>query len=433
MGAPRTARSEFAVKNGIIMRMECRVSVSRIAGAALARTFVFAWTVFAAQSAKAQTFKTLYAFKGSPDGASPYAGSLTLDAAGNLYGTTINGGGSGDGKCNAGCGTVFRLDKTGKETVLHSFGPAPDGELPISGVIRGVDGNLYGTAYWAGAYNCGAVFKITKDGQETVMYSFLGGAGNGCAPQSSLFRDAAGNLYGTTIGNTVFKVTSSGQETTIYNFTGSPDGSFPLGGLIRDALGNFYGATEIGGTTGCGGSQGCGTIFKLDSSGKETVLYRFTGGKDGAYPQFGELARDPAGNLYGMTFSGGLTEKNNCIALGCGVVFKVAPTGKETVLYRFTGGKDGAEPQASVIRDSAGNLYGMTQDGGDLNCEPPFGCGVAFKLAPSGKLTILHRFTGGNDGAGPLGGLILDKSGNIYGATLGGGVFGNGVVFKITP
>jgi uncharacterized repeat protein (TIGR03803 family) len=145
-----------------------------------------------------------------------------------------------------------------------------------------------------------------------------------------------------------------------------------------------------------------------------------------------EVWSGDSGNLYGMTFSGGLLA-NDCITLGCGVVFKLDPKGKETVLYRFTGGKDGAGPQASVVRDSAGNLYGTTQGGGDLNCVPPYGCGTVFKLDKSGKLTVLHRLAGGDDGYHPLGGVTLDKAGNIYGTAAYGGVYGNGVVFKLTP
>ena len=266
------------------------------------------------------------------------------------------------------------------------------------------------------------------------MYNFAGS--DGCSPQSAVFRDTAGNLFGTTYWGikwgTVFELNGGDQETTIHAFADSPDGSVPVGNVIKDTAGNLYEATQGGGTTGCTGNEGCGTVFKIDATGMEAVLYRFTGGKDGAFPQFGNLVRDPAGNLYGMTFSGGLLA-NDCITLGCGVVFKVDPTGKETVLYRFTGGRDGAGPQASVVRDSAGNFYGTTQGGGDLACDAPYGCGTVFKLGRSGKLTVLYRFRGGNDGWHPLGGVTLDKTGNVYGTTAYGGANGNGVVFKIIP
>jgi uncharacterized repeat protein (TIGR03803 family) len=249
----------------------------------------------------------VYAFRGSPDGAEPYAGSLLLDA-GNIYGTTINGGESGNGTCVDGCGTVFKLNTKGTETVLYRFRQVPDGNFPVSGVIRDAEGNLYGTTHWGGAsnYSCGAIFEITESGTETLLYSFAGGASDGCSPQSSLFRDSAGNLFGTTEWNPrwgdVFELTASGKETTIHSFANSPDGSYPVGGLIRDAAGNFYGTTQVGGTTGCTSNEGCGTVFKLDPTGQETVLYRFTGGEDGAFPHFGDLVRDATGNLYGMTF-----------------------------------------------------------------------------------------------------------------------------------
>lgn len=430
--------SEFGVvrKEAIVLKQR-QDSVSKIADVLLALSLVLVETLSATHSSQAQTFKVLHAFKGSPDGAEPYAGSLILDDAGNIYGTTINGGDSGNGTCVLGCGTVFKIGNAGKETVLYRFRQVPDGNFPSSGLIRDASGDLYGTTYWGGTSNsCGTVFKISKTGAETVLYSFAGGTSDGCYAQGALFRDVAGNFFGTTeFGiqwGTVFELTESGQESTIHIFAGSPDGTYPVGNLIQDAAGSLYGATQNGGTTGCTGNEGCGTVFKIDPTGKETVLYRFTGGKDGAFPQFGSLVLDSAGNLYGMTFSGGLLA-NDCITLGCGVVFKLDPKGKETVLYRFTGGRDGASPQASVVRDSAGNLYGTTQGGGDLECVPPYGCGTVFKLDKAGKLTVLHRFAGGDDGYHPLGGVILDKAGNVYGTTTYGGAYGNGVVFKITP
>jgi uncharacterized repeat protein (TIGR03803 family) len=271
-------------------------SVSKIADVLLALWLVLVGTLFATRSSEAQTFKVLHAFKGSPDGAEPYAGSLILDDAGNIYGTTINGGDSGHGTCVLGCGTVFKVNKAGKETVLYRFGQVPDGNFPVSGLIRDATGDLYGTTYWGGTSDsCGTVFKVTKTGTETVLYSFAGGRSDGCSPQGALFRNVAGNLFGTTeFGirwGTVFELTGSGQETTIYTFAESPDGSYPVGNLIQDPAGTLYGATQTGGTTGCTGNEGCGTVFKIDPTGKETVLYRFSGGKDGAFPQFGSLVR----------------------------------------------------------------------------------------------------------------------------------------------
>ena len=265
----------------------------------------------------------LYSFTGKADGAFPYA-VLTRDAAGNLYGTTQNGDlarcGSGIG-CG---GVVFKLDTTGKETVLHRFtGKSGDGANPDAGVIRDAAGNLYGTTYYGGDLNCG----------------FTGGCG------------------------TVFKLDTTGKETVLYTFTDAADGAQPFAGVIRDAAGNLYGTTQTGGTSGNG------TVFKLNSAGKETVLYIFTGAADGAQP-FAGVIRDAAGSLYGTTQHGG--------AFGLGTVFKLYPTGKETVLYSFSGGADGSTPAAALVRDAAGNLYGTTVLGGDPTC----GCGTVFRIEP---------------------------------------------------
>jgi uncharacterized repeat protein (TIGR03803 family) len=251
-----------------------------------------------------------------------------------------------------------------------------------------------------------------------------------------VIRDSVGNLYGTTGGGgtfgfgTVFKLDTSGKETVLYSFTGGADGEFPEAGLVRDVAGNLYSTTIFGGTSGnCNG--GCGTVFKLDTTGKETVLYSFRNG-DGAYPN--SVIRDSAGNLYGTTYGGG--PPSFCFGSGCGVVFKVDTTGKETVLYTFTGGADGANPYAGLVRDAKGNLYGTTSYGGDMAaCKG--GCGVVFKLDKTGKETVLHRFMGA-DGASPYAGLVRDAKGNIYGTTFTGGdltcvvyVGGCGVVFKL--
>jgi uncharacterized repeat protein (TIGR03803 family) len=170
-------------------------------------------------------------------------------------------------------------------------------------------------------------------------------------------------------------------ETVLHSFTGS-DGAFPLAGLIADSAGNLYGTTVSGGTGGCSQGAGCGVVFKVSPSGTETVLYSFTGGSDGAFPEAGLIA-DRAGNLYGTTNRGG--------GSGGGVVFKLSSSGTETVLYSFTGGSDGRNPQAGLIADSAGNLYGTTEGGGSGN-------GVVFKLSLGGTETVLHSFTG-SDGA----------------------------------
>jgi uncharacterized repeat protein (TIGR03803 family) len=317
---------------------------------------------------------------------------------------------------------VFKVDTTGKETVLHSFTGSTDGKWPKTGLVRDTAGNLYGTTGGGGTSGNGSVFKLDTTGKETVLYSFTGSP-DGSSP-GNLIRDANGNLYGTTVlggascnCGTVFKVDATGKETVLYVFTsgnGNTDGRNPGAGLVRDGAGNLYG------TTVNGGRSGKGTVFKVDTTGKETVLHSFAGtGGDGANP-YASLVRDAAGNLYGTTFLGG----TSC---NCGTIFKVDATGKETVVHSFTG-LDGEYPLAGLVRDSAGNLYGTTTGGGTS------GYGVVFKLNETGTETVLHSFTGGTtDGNSPYAGLVRDAAGNLYGTTHSGGASNYGTVFKLTP
>jgi uncharacterized repeat protein (TIGR03803 family) len=383
-----------------------------------------------APPAQGQTFTVLYSFKGGTDGEGPN-GSVVRDAAGNLYGTTSYGGAFSNG-------TVFKLDTTGLETVLYSFTGGSDGSIPLAGPILDAAGNLYGTTEAGGdltcngGVGCGTVFELDTTGEETVLHSFTGK--DGTSPIAGVIRDAAGNLYGTTpqggrfSSGTVFKLDSIGEETVLYTFTGGrggTDGYYPDGALIRDAAGNLYGTTQLG------GNYSFGTVFKLDSTGKETVLYRFRGGSSGDQP-VGGVIMDKAGNLYGATEVGGYYFD--------GTVYKLNPVGNKTVLYNFAGGTDGSLPVAGVIADTAGNLYGTTQYGGDVTCFGG-GCGTVFKLDKTGNETVLYSFTGGADGASPVAGLVRDAAGNLYGtAYFGGdggsfcsGVGGCGVVFKIAP
>jgi uncharacterized repeat protein (TIGR03803 family) len=194
--------------------------------------------------------------------------------------------------------------------------------------------------------------------------------------------------------------------TVLHSFTGS-DGAAPYAGLVRDGMGNLYG------TTSAGGAYAHGTVFKLDITGKLTILHSFAGG-DGAFPT-GRLIRDYKGNLYGTTFDGGISNH--------GVVFELNPVGQQTMLYRFTGGSDGQYPYAGLLREAGGNLYGTTLRGGSGTgyCDPP-GCGVVFKLDVTGKETVLYNFQWQEDGADPLGNLVMDGQGNLYGTTeIGGG------------
>jgi uncharacterized repeat protein (TIGR03803 family) len=373
------------------------------------------------RSVQAQTFSVLYSFTDGADGGIPTTGVI-LDSAGNLYGTTSEGG-LGRFDCPFGCGTVFKLDTAGNETVLHSFGETrTDGQTPFYGYLfRDSAGNLYGTTYAGGADGNGTIFRVSPTGKETVV-SFSGGA-NGGFPYAGLIPDAAGNAYGTTYGRgtgclpygcgTVFKVNRAGKVTVLHNFTNVPDGAYPYAGLARDSAGNLYGTTLEG------GANGQGAVFKVSSTGQETVLYSFCSQPncaDGAYPYAG-LARDSAGNLYGTTLEDG--------ANGQGTVFELNPTtGQETVLYSFTGGADGGLPWAGVVRDSAGNLYGTTVLGGTYQE------GTVFEMNTTGQETVLYSFSGAEDGCEPFAGLTLDSLGNLYGASSYCGTGGS--VFKIS-
>jgi uncharacterized repeat protein (TIGR03803 family) len=310
---------------------------------------------------------------------------LVRDHAGNLYGTTVDGRG-GLSVCSGGCGVVYKLGRTGKETVLYSFTGGADGGSSYAGLVRDKAGNLYGTTTGGGIYGQGTVFKLDATDKETVLYCFTGGMDGG-TPGARLLRDNAGNLYGTTqYGGdlscsvsfppgcgVVFKLDPAGKETVLHSFTG-PDGSLSFTGLVRDAAGNLYG------TTAFGGASGNGVVFKVDPAGKETVLHSFTGGADGANP-YASVVRDAAGNLYGTTYAGGNTGGFCSKYGGCGVVFKLDTTGEETVLHTFTG-RDGLQPRGALLRDAAGDLYGTTSIGGDLNGCSGIGCGVVFKLTP---------------------------------------------------
>jgi uncharacterized repeat protein (TIGR03803 family) len=291
------------------------------------------------------------------------------------------------------------------------------------------------------------VYKLDASGHQTVLYSFTGGA-DGANPSAGLIRDAAGNLYGTTNGGgsgscfgqgcgTVFKLDPSGHETVLHSFTGA-NGANPFAGVTLDAAGNLYGTTSFGGT----GSYcptcpvGDGTVYKLDPTGHETVLYNFDFRLDGGYPLAGVIL-DAAGNIYGTTYGGGPP------ATGFpGVVYKVDPTGHETVLYGFAGTTDGNGPIGGMIRDSAGNLYGATEFGGSATANAGantcgdyqyYGCGVVFEVDTTGHETVLYTFAGSAGGGRPKSGVIRDSAGNLYGTTLLGGAAGAGVVFKITP
>jgi uncharacterized repeat protein (TIGR03803 family) len=357
------------------------------------------------------TYTVLHAFHGV-DGREPYAG-LLLDKSGNLYGTTTRGG-------KYHLGTVFKLKPNGKLISLYSFTGGAD-SIPYAGLIMDKSGNLYGTTQSDG--NGGLVFELDKAERETVLLFPSGDSYGG------VISDGAGNLYGTGAfggafhDGAVFELTPSNGgwvETVLHSFKLPNDPGNPRAGLVMDRVGNLYGTTY-----GDNGSTSLGTVFKLNKAGHKKVLHNFTG-RDGEYPEAG-LTLDKAGNLYGTTLSGGSDNY--------GVVFKVDKGGNYSVLHSFTWGpSDGGNPRAGLLMDTAGNLFGTTSFGGSYEC------GVVFKLDKTNTETILYNFTGGTDGGQPFAGLIMDKSGNLYGTTSLGGDLncykqpeGCGTVFKLSP
>jgi uncharacterized repeat protein (TIGR03803 family) len=314
---------------------------------------------------------------------------------------------------------------------MHQFTGGTDGGSPSAGVILDTQGSMYSTTGATGS--CGILFKVDSNGNQTILYSFPKDGSGGCGPQTGVVRDSAGNFYGTTaaggVGNcsdgegcgVVFKIDASGNETILHAFTGYPeDGELPMYVVLgRD--GTIYGTTYTGGT------HYWGTVFKIDTSGNETILHNFDL-EDGAWP-YGKLFLGPTGNLYGTTYRGG--SYRNCDGLECGVVFKPDPEGNETVLYNFQGKADGGNPFAGVI-EANGTFYGTTDTGGSFakTCGYTFGCGTLFALK-QGKLTVLHSFTGGGDGEVPHGGVIREPDGTFYGTTLEGGAEGFGTIYSI--
>ncbi len=420
---------------------------------ALTLALAFLFGLATNQQAQARTFTVLHNFTGA-DGAGPQAG-LVRDKAGNLYGTTFGGGAHG-------WGTVFELTpKAGggwTEKALHSFNlNGKDGANPTAGVVLDAAGNLYGTTLEGGSfssecqYGCGTVFEITpKAGggwTEKVLHSF--NSQDGLAPWGAgVILDGAGDLYGTTIYGgsgtcfnepdegcgTVFELTpkadGSWAESVLHSFKNNgKDGNYPQAGVIFDAAGNLYGTTVGGGTTDYG------TVFELtpkaDGAWTEKVLHNFNGTDGGGNP-YASLIFDSSGNLYGTIAGNGNCSSGN----GCGSVFELirnaggAWTGK--VLHKFNGA-DGDNPHASLIHDASDNLYGTTQAGGNGTCNG--GCGIVFELAHNvgGAWTenVLHKFNG-TDGEAPNS-LIFGSSGSLYGPTYLGGAHSSGTVFELTP
>ncbi len=401
--------------------------------------------------------EVLYSFTGAPDGAEPMS-DLTIDSAGNLYGTTSRGG-TGNA-CNGGCGTVFELKRSQggwKEEVLYNFTGNSDGASPQTGLIFDSAGNLYGTTP-------GNVFELSPKAHgewtETVLYSF-NFSSDGVSPVGALVFDRSGNLYGANsagVGNgnacfdsgcgSIFELTpksgGSWTETTIHKFfEQSPDGAVPASGVVLDRAGNVYGATLYGGTGSCragnpwGYISGCGTIYEASPGAggtwTESVLYSFDrGGGLAVYPS-GGLSFDESGHLLGTSTVGGD---------GLGTVFELSESQKtgwhQSLPYIFYGApNDGITPVGRLLTDSEGNWFGVTSTGGAGRD----GGGTVFELERLNggwNEEVLHRFQGSDDGRTPRAGLVRDSQGHLYGTTQFGGTgagcnSGCGTVYEVTP
>lgn len=381
------------------------------------------------------TYRVLHRFDLLPEhhGTKSPAGGL-VDVNGTFYGTTQLGGQHGNG-------TVYSLTTGGVNKRLYSFGGTDsDGAQPSAGLIA-VNGTLYGVTAYGGSCGDGTVFSMSTTGSENVLHSFC--YSDGINPASELLA-VNGTLYGTTTGGgtssgknggTVFSISTSGAFKVLYSFSAG-DG-LPSGPLL-DLNGILYGTTWYSGTSnGCD----CGTVYRVTTTGKEKVLYTFhgreQGGSDGDIPMGALIAVN--GVLYGTTFTGGT---GSCfLDNGCGVVYSITTSGEETVLYRFNSASQGQNPRAGLL-DINGALYGTTEWGGGGKCELDNhrfrGCGTVFSLATSGAEQVLHEFTGGSDGANPEASLI-DVNGTLYGTTIKGGFkagcrgVGCGTVFALSP
>jgi uncharacterized repeat protein (TIGR03803 family) len=374
-----------------------------------------AFLVCIAALAGAQTFRVAHAFNGT-DGANPYAGMIQ-GTDGYLYGTTTGGGMNFSGN-------VFKMTRGGKVTSIYDFCSLPncaDGEIPVTSLTRGNDGNFYGTTQSGGTKGgFGTIFKLTPAGVLTTLHSFSGQ--DGAAPYSPLLLASNGDFYGTTNegaqygAGSFFTITPAGVLTTLHNFCslGScSDGQSPVGPLIQGRDGSIYGTTYAGGDYAACNVDGCGIVYKIDLSGNMTTLHTFQV-SDGDYPSTGVIL-GANGTLYGTTNSGGANSD--------GTVFSIDSGGTFTTIYNF-GGSDGVGP-SSMLLGSDGNFYGTTLYGGT-----EFPRGSAFELTPDGTLSNLHTFDG-KHGKNPYG-LVQDTNGVLYGTAYFGGASGNGIIFKVS-
>ncbi|HEY1428110.1 MAG TPA: choice-of-anchor tandem repeat GloVer-containing protein [Candidatus Tumulicola sp.] len=388
------------------------------------------------------TEKVLHSFAGT-DGSYPDSSLVALNSL--FFGTTVIGGGSGCPKVK-GCGTVYSVDAAGHLTVLVTFAGGTDGEAPNQLLLD--SGELYGTTEFGGGTGCtnkggnttgcGTVFQLSPSGVENIIYRFPGGE-TGALPSSGLtklnsvfYGEAAAGGKGTCYYadqqgcGLVYSVTKSGIAKVIYTFAGGADAASPTGGLTAYGA-DLYGTSTAGGANPkCGSSYigACGTVFKVSPSGTETVLHRFSGKRDGAYPDTRLVLLN--GTFYGTTSGGGGDCGVTAYYMGCGTVFSITPSGTKKTIHNFAMGSGGNDPSGLFALN--GVLYGTTVGGGDdRNCE----CGTFFKMSPSGQETVLYSFTGKPDAAGPSSPFLFED-GTFYGVSGGGGSSGLGTVFSLT-
>jgi uncharacterized repeat protein (TIGR03803 family) len=333
---------------------------------------------------------------------------LLQTSDGSLYGATLTGGAN-----NA--GILYKIDPSGTFSVLHEFDGGDGGKAPVAGLIQGSDGNFYGTTTAGGIDGLGIVYRISPSGDFNVLHSF--DTITGANPYAPLVQYGDGSFYGTTVNGgsfgegVVFRIDSTGTVSVVYSFGSSDEtGTVPLAELIQDKDGYFYGTISEGGV------NGSGTIYRIDSAGNTEILHSFDG-SEGSSPH-ARLLQDPSGNFYGTTYSGG--------SYGAGTIFKLDTSGMFSILHDFDGGSGGANPEAGLIRDGSGNLFGTTRGGGNNNA------GTVYKLTPAGAFSVLHDFDGAEGGNSPYAGLLRGTDGTFYGTTLLGGNYSYGTVFKLT-
>jgi uncharacterized repeat protein (TIGR03803 family) len=381
-----------------------------------------------------------YSFRGEDDGEYPST-ELVVDGAGNLYGTTVQGG-------DFGGGTVFRLSPTSHgwvHTVLYSFTGGDDGGQPYGGVTLDARGNLYGTAVVGGLRTgpcvedgCGVAYELSRSGgswHQRVLHAFTGGD-DGSGPGAGLTLDASGDLFGMTptggaygLGTIYQLRRGSGggwSLRVLHAFTGGRDGGAASAGrLLLGPGGSLFGVATVG------GEHGAGVAFELrldpGAGWRLRTLYAFQGQPDAGFP-YGGLTPDADGDLFGTTYYDGAND--------LGAVYELARDGgtwRERVLYSFRGGADGASPISTLVPDGAGNLYGTTSEGGAPGC----GCGTIFRMArsPAGTWTesVAYRFAGPPDGAFAYNGMVSDGAGSFFGTTVHGGADNEGTVYRFSP